>query len=514
VRHCAAVPFDARKIARHAPPTGSARKFCGPSVRLDATFAGATIVIICPREAPLATSSLPLSRLLPATLIVAAPAGFALVILAVVGALSPRAALVSLIGIYLAVFLLLRPLLKSLAALRSAIERMTNDEEATPLVAGRIPLAAELWRAVSRLVRVSRQRLADSRAELAATQAVLAALPDPMVLLDERRRVVRANEAADGMFGGEFLGRDLASRLRHPAVLAAVDAVLRGEGERVVEFALGLPVERQLSARIAPLGPHVTAGAVIVTLHDLTASKRSEQMRADFVANASHELRTPLATLLGFIETLQGPARDDRQARDRFLGIMHEQASRMARLIDDLLSLSRIEMNEHVLPTGRANLRHVLGSVAATLELRAKARGMQIAVRLPDELPEAVGEADELAQVFQNLFDNAIKYGREGSLIEVTARVDRRGSGPPVVAVAVRDHGEGIRREHLPRLTERFYRVDTARSRAMGGTGLGLAIVKHIVNRHRGRLDIASELGEGSIFTVSLLLAGDDGEAR
>jgi two-component system phosphate regulon sensor histidine kinase PhoR len=471
-------------------------------------------VVTRPREAPLATSSPPPSRLLPTTLIVAAPAGFALVILVVGGALSPRAAFAALIGIYLAVLVLLRPLLKSFAALRAAIELMINNEEATPLVASRAPLVADLWRALSRLMRASRQRLADSRAELAATQAVLAALPDPMILLDERRRVVRANEAANEMFGSEFVGRDLASRLRHPAVLAAVDAVLRGEDERIVEFALGLPVERQLSARIATLGTHVAAGAVIVTLHDLTASKRSEQMRADFVANASHELRTPLATLLGFIETLQGPARDDRQARDRFLGIMHEQASRMARLIDDLLSLSRIEMNEHVLPTGRANLRHVLGSVAATLELRAKARGMLIALKLPDELPEVVGEADELAQVFQNLFDNAIKYGREGSAIEVAARVDRRGSGPPFVAVAVRDHGEGIRREHLPRLTERFYRVDTARSRAMGGTGLGLAIVKHIVNRHRGRLDIASELGEGSIFTVSLRLAGDDGEAR
>src|SRR5205814_3572095 len=166
---------------------------------------------------------------------------------------------------------------------------------------------------------------------------------------------------------------------------------------------------------------------------------------------------------------LRGPARDDRLAHDRFLTIMHEQASRMARLIDDLLSLSRIEMNEHVLPTGRANLHHVLGSVAATFELRAKARGMQVVLQLPDGLPEVVGEPDELAQVFQNLFDNAIKYSREGSAIEVTSRLDRRGSGPPHVAVAVRDHGEGIRREHLPRLTERFYRVDTARSRAMGG---------------------------------------------
>ncbi len=251
-----------------------------------------------------------------------------------------------------------------------------------------------------------------------------------------------------------------------------------------------------------------------MTLHDLTASKRSEQMRADFVANASHELRTPLATLLGFIETLRGPARDDREAQDRFLAIMHEQASRMARLIEDLLSLSRIEMNEHVPPTGRANLRHVLGSVAATLELRAKARGIHIVLDLADGLPEALGEPDELAQVFQNLFDNAIKYGHEGSAIEVSARLERRGAAAPLIAIAVRDHGEGIRREHLPRLTERFYRVDTARSRAMGGTGLGLAIVKHIVNRHRGRLDIASELGEGSVFTVRLRPAGEEVDAR
>jgi two-component system, OmpR family, phosphate regulon sensor histidine kinase PhoR len=467
---------------------------------------GATIVANHLREAALATSPLPLSRLLLATVIVAAPTGFSLVILAIVSGLSVRAALLSLIGVFLAVVVLLRPLLRSFVALREAIELMMNDESATPLVVNSNPLVVDLWRAIVRLTRALRQRLADSRGELAATQAVLAALPDPMILLDERRRVVRANIAAGEMFAGELIGRDLASTLRHPAVLAAADAVLRGEGERMVEFTLGLPV--------APLRAHVSVGAVIVTLHDLTASKRSEQMRADFVANASHELRTPLATLLGFIETLRGPARDDHEARARFLAIMHDQASRMARLIEDLLSLSRIEMNEHVLPTGRANLHHVLGSVAATLELRAKARGMRIIVDLPADLPEVIGEPDELAQVFQNLFDNAIKYGHEGSPIEVSAHIDRRGPGPPFIAVAVRDHGEGIRREHLPRLTERFYRVDTARSRAMGGTGLGLAIVKHIVNRHRGRLDIASGLGEGSTFTVRLRLAGDDSETR
>ena len=477
-------------------------------------LASTTIVADRPREAPLATYPLPLSRLLLASAIVAAPTGFSFFILVAANALSVSTALLTLLGVYFIVAIMLRPLLKGFAALREAIELMTSSDDATPFVRDGNPLIAEIWRAVNRLIRGTRQRLADCRVELAATQAVLAALPDPMILLDERRRVVRANEAANEMFGGEFLGRDLASTLRHPAVLTATDAVLRGEGERIVEFATGLPVERQLSARIASLAAHFAAGAVILTLYDLTASKRSEQMRADFVANASHELRTPLATLLGFIETLRGPARDDRDAQDRFLAIMHEQASRMARLIEDLLSLSRIEMNEHVLPIGRANLRHVLGSVAATLELRAKARGMRIVLDLADDLPEAIGEADELAQVFQNLIDNAIKYGHEGSTIEVSARVDRRGASPPLIAVAVRDHGEGIRREHLPRLTERFYRVDTARSRAMGGTGLGLAIVKHIVNRHRGRLDIASELGEGSVFTVNLRPASDDTEAR
>jgi two-component system phosphate regulon sensor histidine kinase PhoR len=466
-----------------------------------------------PREAPLTLTPVPLSRLLPATIIAAAPTGFCLFVLVALDALSLRDATLAIIGIWVALLVVLPPMLKSFVALREAIELMANDEHAAPPLNSSNPFITDLWRATSRLARGLRQRLAQSRAEQATNQAVLAALPDPMFLLDERRRVVRANAAASEMFGTDLIGRDLASALRHPAILAAADAVLGGERERVVEFALGLPIERQLSARIATLASSVTDGSAILTLHDLTTSKRSEQMRADFVANASHELRTPLATLLGFIETLRGPARDDRGAHDRFLAIMHEQASRMARLIDDLLSLSRIEMNEHVRPTGRANLHHVLGSVAATLELRAKARGMHIALDLSDALPDALGEPDELAQVFQNLLDNAIKYGHEGSPIELSARLERRGASAPLIAVAVRDHGEGIGREHLPRLTERFYRVDTARSRAMGGTGLGLAIVKHIVNRHRGRLDVVSELGEGSVFTVHLRPVNDTTDA-
>ena len=229
-------------------------------------------------------------------------------------------------------------------------------------------------------------------------------------------------------------------------------------------------------------------------------------MRADFIANAGHELKTPLSTLLGFIETLRGPARDDAAARERFLGIMQEQAGRMARLVDDLLSLSRIELNEHVAPTAHVALKPVLDSVAAALELRAAQRGIRIELKLPETLPEAQGERDELAQVFQNLLDNAVKYARRDSTVTVTAGT-ADGPTPAMVWATVADQSDGIPSEHLARLTERFYRVDNARSRELGGTGLGLAIVKHILNRHRGRLDIASTLGQGSTFTVWLRAA-------
>jgi two-component system phosphate regulon sensor histidine kinase PhoR len=229
-------------------------------------------------------------------------------------------------------------------------------------------------------------------------------------------------------------------------------------------------------------------------------------MRADFIANAGHELKTPLAALIGFIETLRGPARDDGAARERFLAIMHEQARRMARLVDDLLSLSRIELNEHVAPTGRIALVPVIEEVARGLELRAAERGIRIVHRLPPHLPEVQGDRDELVQVFQNLLDNAVKYARPHSEVTVSGSLGG-GAMSAQVRVAIADQSEGIAAEHLPRLTERFYRVDTARSRELGGTGLGLAIVKHLVNRHRGRLEIASRFGRGSTFTVCLRAA-------
>ena len=376
------------------------------------------------------------------------------------------------------------------------------DRRKRPSLAGRAIRPAML-----RLDRSWREHAARGEARLAAAEAVIAAMPEPLILIDRDRRMVRANPASAAFVGTVSDPRDLAAALRNPALLAAADAVLRGAQAQSVEFGVSVPVARQLEARFARIpqgGPTLDGAAAVLTLHDVTALRRAEQMRADFIANAGHELKTPLATLIGFIETLLGPARDDAEARERFLAIMREEAQRMARLVDDLRSLTQIEQSEHLPPSGTVPLAPLLNHVAAVLELRAAEQGMQIKLDLPPDLPEAQGERDELAQLFQNLIDNALKYGRSQTEIAVTAGI---GDGGTSVWVAVADRGDGIPSEHLPRLTERFYRVDTGRSREMGGTGLGLAIVKHILNRHRGRLEIASAPGVGSTFTVWLRVA-------
>jgi two-component system phosphate regulon sensor histidine kinase PhoR len=454
------------------------------------------------------------ARWLLGAVVLSLPAFVVLAVLVVESTVGARGGILAALAVYGGILVLLRPLILGIAKVQAAVDAMAADETAAPDVATLSPSVRELWLAVGRWARVLRQKQGARAVELSAAQAVLGALPDPLILLDERRRILRANAAASELLGMRLVERDLAVAIRHPAVLAAADAVLRGEASRIVEFDVTTPVERHLSARLAAMRPHTAEGAAaVLTLHDLTAAKRSEKLRADFVANASHELRTPLASLTGFIETLRGPAREDGAARGRFLAIMAEQAQRMARLVDDLLSLSRIEMNEHRPPTERVRIDQVLRTVADLLEQRAQARDMRVVLDLPDGLPDVLGDPDELAQVFQNLLDNAIKYSRPGTAIEVTARPSSRflpgarpGEKPAALAVAVRDHGDGIAREHLPRLTERFYRVDAARSRELGGTGLGLAIVKHIVNHHRAVLDIDSELGEGSTFTVHLPL--------
>jgi two-component system phosphate regulon sensor histidine kinase PhoR len=391
--------------------------------------------------------------------------------------------------------------LAGLAALERRIDRLATHGEDLKLEAPTVP---DLALALGRMARRWKEEESRLTEASKAADRILEALPDPLIVVDATRQVVRANHAAEEAFQAHLAGRDLAAGLRHPQILNAVDSALGAGQSLAAEIALPPPMSRNYSALVEPIGAAGQAGALIV-LHDLTPVRQGERMRADFVANVSHELRTPLSSLLGFVETLRGPARDDPEAREKFLTIMHEQAERMSRLIEDLLSLSRIEMDEHTRPRGRADLAQVLGAVADMLSMKATGRNMRIALDIPAGLAPLTGDADQLTQVFQNLVDNALKYGREGTAVEVTvAHVD---AGE--ISITVADHGDGIPPEHLPRLTERFYRIDAARSRQLGGTGLGLAIVKHIVNRHRGRLSIDSRMGEGSRFTVTLPLAAE-----
>ena len=344
--------------------------------------------------------------------------------------------------------------------------------------------------------------------KLAPLRDVLEALPDPAILLDAGGGIVQFNSKAGDQYAGLRTARRLSSIFRHPELLDAVAAVRRVTGPVTVTFDERVPIERRTAATLAVLkaapGAKGAGPLLLLCLRDLTEQERINQMRADFIANASHELRTPLASLLGFIETLQGPARDDAEARERFLDIMARQAERMSRLIDDLLSLSRVEMNAHLWPTGHVELGETVRYVADTLDPIAGDSNVTLEREIPAEAVLVRGDRDELVQVFQNLVQNAIKYGRDGGRVRVRLARQGRNGGAGRVAVSVSDDGPGIAPEHLPRLTERFYRVDDASSREKGGTGLGLAIAKHVVNRHRGELKIESEPGKGSTFTVLL----------
>ncbi len=337
------------------------------------------------------------------------------------------------------------------------------------------------------------------------------ALPEAVFVIDAKERVVAANSAARMALPALRVGDPLARSLRAPDVLDALGRVLGGGAAQKAMWVERQPVERWFEAHVAPLRVADLETGAVVSLRDLTEARRVERMRVDFVANASHELRTPLASLLGFVETLQGAAKNDTAAREKFLGIMREQAQRMARLVDDLLSLSRIEQHLHLRPETPVDLTLLVRHITDTLAPMAEDNGLALALDL-DEGVTVPGDRDELARVVENLVENAIKYGRPDAA-DGQAKVEvslKQGGG--CAAFAVRDHGPGIAAEHLPRLTERFYRVDAGKSRAKGGTGLGLAIVKHIVLRHRGKLSVESKLGEGALFTVRLPSAGREME--
>jgi len=390
--------------------------------------------------------------------------------------------------------------------LNAALRRAAEEEGpySAPVPAPRLPAIGEIEEGLARLTRSLQARAALAMQLRAADEAIVEALPDPLLVLAADRSPLRANRAARRLFGlsGEGLVRgDVASLLRHPIMAAALDRVLAEGTPQPVELVLPGAVTRDLSGQVLAMQPPLAdGGKLVIMLTDRTAARAVERMRVDFVTNASHELRTPLASVIGFIETLRGPARDDPAAQERFLGIMAEQSERMRRLIDDLLGLSRVEITEHQPPVGQVNLLELLRAEAAAMEPLFAARNRRLELALPDAvLTAAPADADQLAQVARNLLDNALRHA--ASQVRLTAEIVRQGTRDGV-AFTVTDDGQGIPREHLPRLTERFYRVDKGRGRGEGNTGLGLAIVKHILTRHRGQLSIESEIGQGSQFRV------------
>jgi two-component system phosphate regulon sensor histidine kinase PhoR len=335
------------------------------------------------------------------------------------------------------------------------------------------------------------------------------ALVDPALIV-VGFTAVAANAAARQLFGDRITDSDLRLTLRHPAVLDALTDAVAGKA-RVQREVMGLGPGAEWWMVYAISSDD---GRSLLMFDDVTQARITERMRVDFVANASHELRTPLATLSGFIETLQGPAAEDEPARHRFLDIMQREAQRMSRLIDDLLSLSRIEIDKHVRPASLLSLQGIVAEVGRTLAMRLEADRRRLEINETPNLPRIMGDRDQILQVLHNLVSNSLKYGRSGTPITVTVAPEPAAPNQPAsVRVSIADKGEGIAAEHLPRLTERFYRVDSQRSRQLGGTGLGLAIVKHIVERHRGRLEIESRQGEGTRVSVLLPQAQESGPA-
>jgi two-component system, OmpR family, phosphate regulon sensor histidine kinase PhoR len=392
---------------------------------------------------------------------------------------------------------------RDLDLLTDSVRRVASDDSGPVATTERAVTMDALGREIERLSRRLATRAALQEQHRRADTLILERLPDPVIVLARDRSVRRTNAAARSAFEA-----DLPAVLRHPGVRGAIDRAQASNQSQSAEVVLRAPVPRDLYATVVPMDPPLAdGGQALVVLSDRTRERVVERMRADFVANVSHELRTPLASLIGFVETLRGPAADDPAAQQRFLEIMADQGARMNRLIDDLLSLSRIELTEHQAPSEPLDLTSLTQRMAAGFEPRLAERKVSLALRIEADLPLIAGDTDQMAQVLQNLLDNGLKYGRDGGVLSVEVTLAQPGNRWPSrrgIVIAVADQGAGIPRAHLPRLTERFYRVDKGRSRAVGGTGLGLAIVKHIVNRHRGQLLIESEEGKGTTVSVWL----------
>jgi two-component system phosphate regulon sensor histidine kinase PhoR len=450
--------------------------------------------------------------LLKAVGLLTVPALLVLTLYVVFGILSLSHMLYAWIIIVLATAIFVYPFLANLSALTNYVDELARDKRVQAPKLRYLNAPFDLSLALEHLQRSWEIKKQQMESIITEREILVDTLPDILIMVNDSRQIVRTNRAARAIFGQNLAKKPLRDVIQNDSLMDAVTSVIQDLKGREVEFRIQEPVLRDFLAIIERF-PVPSAGGIstIITMNDITELKSVEQMRADFVANASHEIRTPLASIKGFIETLIGPAKDDAQAREEFLQIMLDQADRMQQLINDLLSLSKIEMNANAVPVDPVDLVKVIRKVQADLTMNADSKQMQVIADIHDNLPLVKGDSNELRQVIYNLVSNAIKYGYSGSEVRVKAKITselpsdiKMRNLQRVVMVSVSDQGEGIPRQHLPRLMERFYRVDSARTREIGGTGLGLAIVKGIVVRHRGAITVDSIEGEGSTFTVYL----------
>lgn len=405
-------------------------------------------------------------------------------------------------------------------ARRRLVEELCDLVESWPQGLDREPPVKGGWVVDSRFVtslwrffRWLKSRAERDAAEEALQERLMEVLPDPLLQVNARGMIIFANRAALERHGPDLRGRPLRRVLRDPDLLAAVANALDADLASQLAIAEPRGIGRRFQVEVQPVRIPGQEPLALLVLRERTSEHLSQRMMSDFVANASHEIRTPLTAVRGIIETLRGPARDDAAARERFLATMAAEVERMGRLVGELMTLSRVELMELDRPQTPLDLKALLEAVRQVQEGVAADNGVELQLDVVDALPPVPGDGDQLQQVFTNLVDNALKYGASGKRVDVRAKLlpvapprASRLAGSPAVAVDVVDYGDGIPADALPRLTERFFRVDSSRSRRLGGTGLGLAIAKHIVSRHQGHLAIDSVLGEGSRFTVYLPL--------
>ena len=467
-------------------------------------------------------TAIPFSTLLKTIMVVSSPSLQVLSLFAIMGELNFSYFIYGYLGTMAVSIVFVMPFLSNISSLTHYVNDLAQDKRVRAPDLSFLSNVAELSGALGRLQRSWENKRQEMETVITEREILVDTLPDILIMTNDDKVIVRTNRAARNIFGQNLAHRHLFDVIPNEQLLGAIESVIEDLQGQEIEFQLGEPYVKDFQAIIERFPIPSEGGiSIVITLTDITQQKRIQRMRADFVANASHEIRTPLASIIGFIETLRGPAKDDPGARDEFLKVMADQAERMSKLVNDLLSLSKIEMNAHTAPTGKVDLLRIIRAEKQHFEWACKQKNVTVKLRLNDTLPPTRGDDEELAQVVRNLIGNAVKYTNPDTEVVLTAKLTSTlpedqalRSFTRAILFSVQDHGEGIAREHLPRLTERFYRVDTARTRKVGGTGLGLAIVKHVLNRHHGVLTIDSDMGQGSTFSVYLPIYDDIASQR